>query len=144
MANQAPQVAPEAEVKDKNAPEEYTYQIIPRDDGFIVDVYIDGKNAKKIREKLRNAGGDWNNLRHSYAFLAADMKKVYPLLGIEGDAGIIDPSKTLVADFSIKFQCNDRVGAEAALEKIGMKKDRSGVWKGGLEHVDVFRQAFSN
>lgn len=127
---------------EKDEPEVFTYEIIVSDDEYMFDVIITGEKVKKIREKLRQAGGHWNKLRRAYTFMSCDMKKVLHVLGDDSSYPISDPSKTLKVNFSIKFQCDSLTGAEETLSRIGLRKDRKGEWQGNINQIDVFRQAF--
>ena len=137
--------APPAE--DKAAKEEFTYHIIISDDGYTFDLKLEAKGEKnkpkKIREKLRQAGGTWNKERHAYTFLISDMGTVKKILGDDSINPVMDPTKTLVVSFTIRFQCGDTAAAQDILKKIGMQQDRSGHWQGTLEHLPAFKSAFN-
>lgn len=146
----ASQIAPNAQAAaadDKNPKEEFTYHIIISDDGYTFDLKLEAKSdknkPKKIREKLRQAGGTWNKERHAYTFLISDMGAVKKILGDDSINPVMDPTKTLVVSFTIRFQCSDTAAAQDVLKKIGLQQDRSGHWQGTLDHLDSFKRAFN-
>lgn len=134
------------ETEEEEEKDDFSFNIIPSEDGFCFDLEIKGKNTKnlkKIRDKLRAIGGEWIKARSVYLFMASDMKKVSEIIGDNSIVPMMDPSKTLRVNFGYQFQCNDVSSAEDILQKIGLKKDRSGVWQGNIGHIDIFMQAFT-
>lgn len=141
------EISKQVAATDKKEKEDFTFQINVSSDGYTFDLKIEGidgkEKPKKTREKLRQAGGQWNKERHSYVFMISDMSRVKDILGDDSITAIADPTKTILLNFQIRFQCDDLAGAQDLLKKIGIQQQRSGEWVGEFSQLGVFSNAFN-